>query len=225
MGFFTDLIIPLGTQIIGGVIEAQGAEEQTQSIEEGARRQAAIEGKNREFQRRLFEGQIERQQPFLEAGRLALPEFMESISNRGDVSQLPATQIQSEAITKFLGDQAPEYIKQRSQQNLEAVEAERQKGRLSNLVNFGLGGVGAEAGSRASLGTSLGGSMQRGSIAEQQALQQAAINRQNLRNQMIGSAAGIPALFAAAQGPQTQQFNPFQTLPDLRQSVGGGGFI
>ena len=89
----------------------------------------------------MFGEQIQRQQPFLEVGRQALPELVESISGRGEVSQLPATRIQGSLIEEFLGD-APGQVRQDALANLEAVEQQRNVGRLQDLVNIGLGGVG-----------------------------------------------------------------------------------
>lgn len=181
----------------GAVIQGAGAETARATTLEGAKTQADIERQSREAQTRQFEKQIERQQPLLDVGNLALPQFIEALSNRGDASGLPATQIQSDLISQFLGDQAPEFVKERALGDLGAVEAERNKGRLADLVSSALGGAMTSAGQRVDLGSTVGRSIaQEGNILGQ-GLQQSAIQRANTQNQAVQGLAGLPAYYAA----------------------------
>lgn len=203
-----------------GLLSGIGGQQQAQAAtEEGAVAQARIEALKREALQEQFEKQIARQEPFLEVGVEALPQLTEAISGRGDVSGLPATQIQGDLIAEFLGDEAPDFIKDRAMTNLEAVELERQKGRLADLVSAGAGGAVSATGSRVDLGTTLGRSSSNLGALQGQALQQQAIQRQNLINQTVGQLAGLPALFAA-QGP-SQDFQI--TSPSTITGFEGGG--
>lgn len=216
--------LPLATlaipTILGIGVQAASAEGARAATEEGARGQARIEALKREALQKQFEQQIERQQPFLEAGVKALPQLTEAISGRGDVSALPATRIQGDLIAEFLGDEAPDFIKNRAATNLEAVELERQKGRLADLVSAGAGGAVSATGSRVDLGTTLGRSASNLGSLQGQSLQQQAIQRQNLINQTVGQLAGLPALYAASQGP-SQDFQI--TTPSTISGFEGGG--
>ena len=207
-----DLAIGLGTTLAAGYITSRAQKKAEESLEKGTQQQAEQEAISRGIQQQQFEGQIARQQPFLEAGQLALPQLVESISGRGDVSGLPATQAQRGMITDFLGEQAPEFVTEDALANLEAVEAERNKSRLSDLVNIGLGGVGASAGSGVNLGTTLGRSLATESNIRGQGLQQAASSRENRRNQLIQGLTGLPALGGTAfQNRPQQAVSPFIT--------------
>jgi|GEM_PF-4864376 hypothetical protein len=223
------LAIGLGTSIIGGVISSRGqksaAQAQQAGQQEGIAEQARIEQANREFQQRQFDKQIERQQPFVDVGEMALAQLPAAISNRGDASQLPATQIQAGLISDFLGPNAPGFVQENALENLNAIEAERNKGRLSDLVNIGLGGVGSTAGSRLNLGTTLGQSLATSGLREglgtQQSLQQAAVNRQNRQNQIIGGLSGLPSLIF--EGLPRQQASPLITRQNPLGLTPGAG--
>ncbi len=183
----------------------------------GAEAQAEIEGLQREAATKEFDRQISRQQPFLDVGGQALPEFISAISNKGDAAGLPATQIQGDLIAEFLGDEAPAFIKERAMTNLGAVEAERNKGRLADLVSVGLGGAMSSAGSGVDLGTTLSRSLATEGNIRGSALQDSATARQNTINQAVGQLSGLPAFIAASRGPK------FQTVPDVIPSGASGG--
>jgi hypothetical protein len=197
------LIVGLGSIGAGAIGEDQAREGSV----EGARTQANIEGLGRAASEKEFGKQIVRQQPFIDVGTRAINPLIEAISNRGDVSGLPATQIQSDLISDFLGPQAPGFVTDDLFANLEATELERNKGRLSDLVNIGLGGVGSSAGSRVNLGTTLGSSLAGSGNLAGQSLQDAAISRQNTANQLTTSLGGLPAFIAGQRQPQEQGVN------------------
>jgi len=166
---------------------------------QGARDQAAIEEKNRGVQRKTFEGQIERQQPFVDTGVRALSPFIESISNRGETG-LPAEQIQARQISEFLGDQAPSFVKNDALANLEAVELEKNKGRLSNLIDIGLGGIGATGQSGQQLGANVGQSLAQSGNINAGILTQGAVDRQNRFNRILEGVSSIPGAVTTATG-------------------------
>lgn len=197
-----ELAIPLavGTQIGGGLLAAEGREAAGETQVRSAREQAEIEALLREFQERQFGKQIERQAPFVAAGEAALPDLVSAISNRPTTETLPAERIQAEQIMEFLGPQAPSFVTEEALGDLSAIEAERNKARLSDLVNIGLGGVGSGASSRLNLGAGVGGTIARTGDITAQSLQQQAINRQNLQNELFAGLTGLPALVASAGG-------------------------
>jgi hypothetical protein len=211
------LVVGLGSIGAGAVGQQQA---QAGSIE-GAKTQAGIERLGRAASKEEFDKQIVRQQPFIDVGTRAIDPLTQAISNRGDVSGLPATQIQSDLISDFLGPQAPGFVTEDVLANLEATELERNKGRLSDLVNIGLGGVGSSAGSRINLGTTLGSSLLGSGNLAGQSLQDAAIGRQNTANQLTTSLGGLPAFIAGQRQPQPN--NPFITAQNPLGLTSGQG--
>lgn len=213
---------------VGGQIAGQQAARET--TEAGARGQADIEKLRREASQREFKRQAARQQPFLDVGTQALPEFISAISGRGgDVAGLPATQIQGDLISEFLGEEAPAFIKERAMTNLGAVEAEKRKGKLADLVSAGLGGALSTAGAGVDLGSTLSRSLARGGGIQGQALQESATARQNIINQAVGQLAGLPALVAGARGPSitgtTGAVPGFRTFDDPGLAISPGGLV
>lgn len=198
MGGLVASIGSIGASGLGGM-------QQNKSQLQAAQTQAEIERMSRDFSRRQFQKQIDRQQPFVDVGTQSLPALIESISNRGDVSTLPATQTQGALISGFLGENAPGAITENALANLEAIEAEKNKGRLQNLVDVGLGGTGQTIGSRLNLGSTLGQSLASEGNILSNALQQSATNRQNIANQMGSQIGGLPALIATMRGGQQSQ--------------------
>ncbi len=204
MAGWADIALELGTSLLGGYIDYKGQKDAAESQQQGTAEQIRIEGLNRQFQKEEFDKQIARQQPFVDVGNLALPQFIEALSNRPSAAGLPATQIQGGMISDFLGSQAPGFVKERSLANLGAIEAEKNKGRLSDLINIGLGGVGSSAGTGVNLGTTLGQSLMTSGNLQAQGLQAAAANRENRQNQLFQGLSGLPALAYTAYKNQPQ---------------------
>lgn len=222
------LALAAAPTLAGLYTQYAGGEAARATTEAGARSQAEIESLRRDAAQKEFERQIARQQPFLDVGGEALPELVSAISNRGgDVTGLPATQIQGDLIAEFLGEEAPAFIKERAMTNLGAVEAERRKGRLADLVSAGLGGALSTAGSGVDLGSTLSRSLAREGGIRGQALQESATARQNLINQAVGQLSGLPAFIAGARGPAptgTAGVVPgFRTIEDQGTAFGPGG--
>lgn len=218
------LAIGLGTSIIGGIITSKGEKKAAQEEQRGEQEQLRVEALNREFQEEQFDKQIARQEPFVQAGTEAIDPLIQAISNRGDVSGLPSTQIQGGLISDFLGAQAPGFVTDRALGDLEAIEADKNKGRLSDLVNIGLGGVGSQAGSGANLGSTLGQSLATSGNIAAQSITDAAANRENRRNQLFQGVTGLPSLAVTAfQNRPQQPVNPFITAQNPLGLTPGAG--
>jgi len=210
--------------VIGGVAgQASGQAGAAATSEATALSQARIEEQKRLANQREFDRQITAQQPYLDVGEMALPDFIEAISNRGDVSGLPSTQIQSDIITDFVGDQSPDYVTDRALTNLEAVEAERNKARLADLISIGTGAQGTAAGSRVNLGTTLGSSIGAEGNIRGQSLADLAKSRQNISNIFAGGVSSIPVLQEAQRGGNTGIGNPLITSQNPLGITPGGG--
>jgi len=217
------LAIGLGTAIIGGIISSKGQSDAEEEQERGTQEQIRIEGLSREASEKEFKKQIARQKPFVDVGTKALPEFIKAISNRGNVSKLPATRIQKGLISDFLGENVPEFIRERSLDDLNAIEFEKNKGRLSDLINVGLGGVGSTAGANVNLGTTLGNSFATSGNIQAQSLIDSAASRENRQNQLIQGIAGLPALANTAFQNRPQSVNPFITAQNPLGLTPGAG--
>jgi hypothetical protein len=197
---------------------AFGQKESDKASIEGARTQARIEEISRQAGEDEFQKQMARQQPFIDVGTRALPMFQRAISNRGDASGLPTTAIQQDFVSDFIGSNAPEFIRQGAMKDINAMESEQQKRRLSDLVNIALGGSASQAVAGVNLASMAGQSQQRQGLSLADALQQSAISRQNMANQAVTEISGIPAYIASipkplTQIPQSGVFNP----ADLRR--------
>jgi hypothetical protein len=193
--------------VLGIGAQAAGQESARETTVAGAESRAKIDEMGREAAQREFQRQIERQQPYLDAGVSSLPEFIRAIENKADVSELPATRIQSSLISEFLGSESPEYIKDKAIVNLNAVEAEKNKGRLADLINIGLGGTASAAGSRVDLGSTASNISNIGNITAQ-GLSDAAKMRQDTVSGITGGLSGLPAYIAAQKGGNTGIVNP-----------------
>lgn len=194
--------------VIGGVvIQGAGQEKASQTTQAGVETQADIEGLNREFQSDLFDKQIERQQPFVDVGNLALPEFINAIHNQGDASGLPAATLRRDIVGEFLGEQAPEFVRENAFADINAVETEANKGRLSDLVNIGLGGAGNVARTGTGLTTNISNSIAGEGNLIAQGLQDQAASRQNISENTVNQLSALPALIAASRGGATKNNN------------------
>jgi len=181
-------------------VKKEGQESASRKIEGAARERADIEALNRVFQQEMFQKGQQRRQPLLQSGQYALPKLIESISNRGDVSNLPATRIQGSIISEYLGEESPNFITEDALSNMQAMEAEKNKQRLSNLVNIGLGGLGSTIQQQSGMNRFNALSTLNENQIRQNAIQQAAIDRSNRNLQFGNTMAGLPAYIATATG-------------------------
>lgn len=184
--------------VIGTGVTVYGQRAAQKTTEIGAEAQAEVEEQGREFNQAIFDVQKDRQQPFVDVGNLALPDYLSAIKNEGDASNLPSAGIRRGIVGDFLGEQAPEFIKQNAFGDINAEETEINKARLQNLVNLGVGGVGGIAKTGANLASNLGSSFLNESDIKSQSLQDSAIARQNQQATILRSLSSIPALAVAA---------------------------
>lgn len=201
---------------------AVSSDQALSSSVEGAEAQAKVEALSRAASTKEFDAQAARQQPYIDAGTAAIDPYTEAISNRGDVSGLPATTLQSGMISDFLGGNAPGFVTDEAMANLNATELERNKGRLSDLINVGLGGTASSAGSMVNLGSTVGNSLAYSGNTAAQSLQDAATSRQNMANSAITSLSGLPAYYNAQSGGQTST-NPYITAQNPLGLTSGAG--
>jgi len=200
MGSLVETVLPAIPAAVGGYFTYKAQGDAADTAQRGVEEQAALEAKSRAFQQEQFGKAIERQQPFVDIGVRALPELVTAVQNLGDVSRLPSTRFQKSIVAEFLGENAPGFVLSRSGREIEATEAERQKGRLADLVNIGVGGTASQAGAGVGLSSALGRSLTTSGNVQAQALQDAAINRENRRNQLISGLAGLPSFIASQTG-------------------------
>ncbi|MCP4365429.1 MAG: hypothetical protein GY800_09055 [Planctomycetes bacterium] len=215
-----DVAIGIGGAVVGGIVQKKAAGEAEERVEAGAREQADIERLNRLFRSEQFQKDIARQQPMLEAGERALPEYIKSL--RGEATGVsPTVGIRSDMVREAVGSESPEFILEEAGKDIGAVESERRKGRLANLINVGLGGVGSTTASQVDLGTTLGRSLQYGGSVTEAGLTEAATMRQNQRNRELQALAGIPAAAytiwqnrpQSSASPYTSSSNPLGLTP------------
>lgn len=211
------LALATGSLILGTGISLAGQRAAQESTVAGAEAQIEIEDMNRAFQKNLFEGQIERQQPFIDAGNIALPDLVKAIQNKGDASSLPSATLRRDIVGEFLGEQSPDFIREQAFGDIDASETEINKGRLSNLVNVGLGAVSGEAQTGANLAANLENSFIKEGNIQGQSLQDQAIARQNQGATVLRSLSTLPQLYAATAGRGNR-------LPDFDTPSGFGTY-
>jgi hypothetical protein len=200
----TGLAAAVVPSVVGGIFQDRQSKKAAETSRAGAASQAAIEARNRAFQRKQFEEATERQQPFVDVGQLALPHLVSAVNNLNSVGNLPGARFQKTIVSDFLGENAPEFVKNRAFGEITALEGERQKQRLADLVNIGVGGTAGQAGAGVNLGSTLAQSLGTSGNIQAGALQDAAVHRANRQNQLIQGLAGLPALAAASGGFNTQ---------------------
>lgn len=187
-----------------------GSKEATKGLEEGTRegeaKQAALEKLNRDYAQKIFDEDIERQKPFYDAGIKAGVQYSDAITNKLDPTQSGAYKTQLGLISPEL-EGAPEYVREEAIQRLGAIEGEKQKGRLLDLQQIGMGAAGAAGTSGMNLGNVLAQSFGRTSGAgfqTAQNLQTVGEQRQSAFNVAASQLSGLPAYLASSRSPQTQ---------------------
>lgn len=202
------MIASMGAQALGG-------EQARESTIEGARTQAEIERLKRDYAQRTFEEDIERQKPFYEAGKQAGVLYPDAIVNKLDPTVTGAYQLQKRLIEPEL-EGAPEYVKESAMQQLGAIEQQKQKSRLMDIQQIGLGAAGAAGTAGLNLGNILAQSYGLTGQVSGGAKQSAAEQRQSAWNVAASQLSGLPAYFAAGRQP-TQTYDTY--MPG-QQSLG-----
>lgn len=189
------MVLSVGTQVLGGKTA-------TDAAVEGAESQASMEQANREFQHKTFNEMIEKQKPFIEAGREAVPLYAEAVRGRGEPMTGGLAQMQKRLLEEDTGSMTG-HIRKITQQRLEAEEGERYKGRLMDMQKIGLGSSASAGQSAVNLGGALAGSYAReGNIMAQSRVSEA-IGKQNLWLETAQSLSGLPSFFSAKSGGGT----------------------
>lgn len=195
----------------------------------GAKSLAATEAENRKFQLETFNKMVEKQKPFIEAGKEAIPLYSEAIRGRGGPMEGGLAQMQKGMIEEDTGSMT-DHIKKISMQRLEAEEGERYKGRLSDMQKIGLGASGSAGQSAVNLGGALAGSYVRGGSALSEARMASGINRQNMWLQAAQSLSGLPSYFSARGGGASPAPTPTANAPvglpmQTSLNTGFGGYV
>jgi len=191
MGFFA--AIPA---LLGMGASAAGAEASREGTVEGAKSQARIEAMKRAYAMKRFEEDLEMQKPFYEAGLQAGVKYGDAIKNRLDPTKSGAYQFQKGLMEKDLKG-APEYVREGALSRLGAMEGEKQKSRLMDLQQIGLGASAQAGTSGLNLGNVLAQSYGISGGAMAQGTQSGYDQRQSMYNVAASQLSGLPSYMAA----------------------------
>jgi hypothetical protein len=187
--------------------QAMGAETARVSTVEGAKSQARIEAMKREYMTKMFDEDIERLKPFYEAGKSAGVMYGDAVRNKLDPTKTGTYQQISKMISPEL-EGAPEYVKEEAFERLGAMEQQRQKSRLMDIQQIGLGSAGSAGTSGMNLGRTLAQSYGLSGGVMAQGAQSGAEQRQSMYNVAATQLGGMPSYFASGrQTPQQPQQN------------------
>lgn len=167
-----------------------------EKVEEAGATQARIEAMNRQYQQKLFEEDITRQQPFYKAGAKALPEYEKAVTGEFDPTKSGLYKMQAELMEPGL-EGAPEYVREEAFERLGAEEQQKAKPRLLDLMQIGLGAAGSAGRTSVNLGSALARSYGTSSQALQKTGQAASEIRQSMWGRAADEISGLPAYFAS----------------------------
>lgn len=187
-----------------------GQKAQNEAMVSGAETNAEIEAMNREFQKKMFNKQIEMQKPFYEEGLKALPLYEQATYGKLPFEKSGLGKLQEGLISKEISGY-PSYIKDMALSRLRSEEGEKQKGRLMDLEKIGLGASGLAGESNVRLGNALAGSY----LASGGAMANATMNKymgtQSAWNRAIDQLSGIPAYLSSMNRNQS----PYDSTPNI----------
>jgi hypothetical protein len=192
-------LLSMGSQVAAG--EAGRA-----STVEGAKSQAAIEEKSRAYALQMFEEDIEQQRPFYEAGQAAGVQYGAAVANRLDPTTSGAYQLQKGLIDEDLKD-APSYVSAGAYSQLGAVEGEKQKSRLMDMQQIGMGSAASAGSAGLNLGTMLANSYGLSGNVMAGGMQSSANQRQSSFNVAGSQLSGIPAYVEAGRNPPPASYS------------------
>jgi hypothetical protein len=190
--------------IAGLAMSQRGQQQAMASTVEGARTQANIEAMNREYSQKVFDEEIEQQKPFYDAGVKAGVKYDDAITNKLDPKKTGTYQLQRELIDPDLAGQ-PEYVWEGAHERLGAMEAEKQKGRLMDLQQIGLGAAGSAGTAGVNLGNVLAQSYGLTGNVMAKATQSAAEQKQSMWNVTASQLSGLPSYFSASRPLKTEE--------------------
>lgn len=175
----------------------------------GAKAQANIEAMNRAAQKRRFDKDIERQEPFFQAGEDAIPLYQQAVEGTLDVTQSPMYKMQAQMIGDELQD-APEFVREEAMRGLGVREGEASKGRLLGLQQIGLG-MSQSAGSAAlNFGTAMSNSLMKGGGALAQGQLTSGMQQQNAWMGAMESLSGLPAYNSQQNFMKNRRANQYE---------------
>lgn len=190
----------LVTGLLSVASQAAGSEEKRISTVEGAKSTVAIEALSREYATQMFKEDIERQQPFYEAGKAAGVQYGAAVRNQLDPTESGSYQLQKDLIDKDLGG-APAYVKEGAYAQLGAVEGEKQKSRLMDLQQIGMGSAASAGTSGLNLGNMLARSYGLSGNVMAGGMQSSANQTQSMWNVAGSQLSGLPAYIESGRQP------------------------
>jgi hypothetical protein len=184
--------------VAGMASSAAGAEALASSTVEGAQAQNEIESRNRGYQRKIFDENIDQQSPYYEAGLNAMP-MLEQFRSQGgvDLSGNPLYQMEQRAGQEGL-DMAGGVRQGGRDYFQNALNASSQQpayNRLLDLQQVGMGSAGSAGQGAATMGSALSDSFQTGANAMMQGTANAGNQRQSLYSNAAGQAGAMPAYY------------------------------
>jgi hypothetical protein len=200
---------PLIAAGAGMLAQGIGGNQAAESTVTGARTQADIERMNRDFQRQLFDAEMERLQPRYQAGtQRGLPLLGQYLSQgRVDQSQMPLYQMQRGRGLQGLQDEGMDNPFTRSYftEGLDAAENEAGYSRLGDLLQIALGASGSAGAGAQNFASGLSTSfMNQGNALSRGQAGGDAI-RGSMYGNLAGQASGIPAYLSQSNYLRNQR--------------------
>ena len=189
---------------------AAGAESARASTVAGAKSQARIETMKREYMQKMFDEDIERLKPFFEAGQKAGVMYGDAVRNKLDPTKTGTYQ----QISKMIGgdlEGSSEFVKENTFGRLGAMEQQRQKSRLMDLQQIGMGSAASAGTSGMNLGQTLAQSYGISGGAMATGMQSSSNQRQSMYNKAITGISEIPSYVASNRSSNSLgqlQYNP-----------------
>lgn len=200
--------------------QAMGGETGRAATVEGAKSQARIEAMKRAYMTKNFEEDIERQRPFYEAGKAAGLMYTDAIRNKLDPTKTGTYQQISKMISPDLAD-APEYVREGAFERLGAVEQQRQKTRLMDIQQLGLGAAGSAGTAGLNLGNVLAQSYGLTGNVMAGGMQSSADQRQSMWNTAATQMSGLPSYFESGKKPSPQSQQNYNLGMPMNTNYGG----
>jgi hypothetical protein len=202
--------------------QAMGKESARASTIEGAKSQAKIEAMKREYMQKIFTEDIDRLKPFYEAGTAAGIKYGDAIRNKLDPTQTGTYKQISSMISPDL-EGAPEYVKERAFERLGAMEGERQKTRLMDLQQIGMGSAASAGTAGLNLGSMLAQSYGLSGNVMARGMQSGENQRQSMYNVAASQMSGLPSYIASGDRPATYDTRHMGSYNQSMVDYGGMG--
>ena len=197
-------LLPLLASLGGTGLNVLGAEQERKATVEGVKGSLETQRKGQRFAGDILEGSIAREQPFIEAGRGALPLAELAAVGEADFRGTPIFRGREEQglaalMEAIQGDELSGFAGERFGSTLDASEQELNRTRLNDLLAIGLGSSGTAGQEGATLANLATQSALRGGNLQASGAQTAFEQRQNQLNQALASLGGAPSFFEATR--------------------------